>query len=292
MPRNTSDLVEPLFVKPEPVAPQSAADAGRPDAERCAALLGASEMPAVSVHNAKAPSAFLLVADHAGNAFPRALGRLGISEADQARHIAWDIGIAGVCRALAERLDATLIQQNYSRLIIDCNRPPGTPASMPQISELTPIPGNMDLNDAQRDARVVEIFQPYHAQIAAELDERARSGRSTILIAMHSFTPAYLDEVRPWQAGVLYQHDARFATAMLAALRAPGDIIVGDNEPYSVSAETDYTIPVHGEARGLLHVGIEIRQDLIARPQGQAEWGARMARALEAARAACPAARH
>ncbi|MDI4663065.1 N-formylglutamate amidohydrolase [Xanthobacter autotrophicus] len=254
---------------------------------RTAPLLADDEMPPVTVLNAEGASAFLLVADHAGNAFPRSMGRLGLSEADRARHIAWDIGIAGVCRTLAERLDATLIQQNYSRLIIDCNRPPGVPSSIPEVSEATTIAGNLALDDAARAAREREIFQPYHARIAAELDQRACAGRPTLLIAMHSFTPAYLGVARPWQVGVLYNRDPRLAGAVLAALRQDASLTVGDNEPYSVDDTTDFTIPVHGERRGLLHTGIEIRQDLIAGPAGQAEWAARMAQALAAALESC-----
>ncbi|MFS8043881.1 N-formylglutamate amidohydrolase [Xanthobacter sp. AM33] len=259
----------------------------RIELNRTAPLLADDEMPPVTVLNAEGASAFLLVADHAGNAFPRSMGRLGLSEADRARHIAWDIGIAGVCRTLAERLDATLIQQNYSRLIIDCNRPPGVPSSIPEVSEATTIAGNLALDDAARAAREREIFQPYHARIAAELDQRACAGRPTLLIAMHSFTPAYLGVARPWQVGVLYNRDPRLAGAVLAALRQDASLTVGDNEPYSVDDTTDFTIPVHGERRGLLHTGIEIRQDLIAGPAGQAEWAARMAQALAAALESC-----
>lgn len=255
--------------------------------DRTAPLLADDEMPPVTILNAEGTSAFLIVADHAGNAFPRSVGRLGLPEPDRMRHIAWDIGIAGVCRTLAERLDATLIQQNYSRLIIDCNRPPGTPASIPEVSEATPIPGNLGLSDAARDARAHEIFQPYHARIDAEIDRRAQAGRPAVLVAMHSFTPVYLGVARPWQVGVLYNRDARLAGAVLTALRQDGGLQVGDNEPYSVDDTTDYTIPVHGERRGLFHVGIEIRQDLVAHPAGQAEWGARMALVLAEALAAC-----
>lgn len=258
--------------------------------DRTDPLLADDDVPPVTVLNSDGASAFLIVADHAGNAFPRSVGRLGISEADQARHIAWDIGIAGVCRTLAERLDATLIQQNYSRLIIDCNRPPGMPDSIPEASERTPIPGNLGLSPAAKAAREDEIFRPYHARIAAEIERRAQAGRPAVLISMHSFTPVYLGVARPWHAGVLYNRDARLAGAVLAALRQDRGLEVGDNEPYSVDDTTDYTIPVHGERRGLLHVGIEIRQDLVALPAGQAEWGARMAGVLAAALAQVAAA--
>src|ERR1700733_4299884 len=133
-------------------------------------LLAADEPASVSVHKAGGKSAFLLVADHAGNLIPRALRRLGMAAPDCERHIAWDIGIAGLGRFLADALDATFIQQNYSRLVIDCNRPLDAPTSIPDISERTSIPGHMGLSETDRTARAVEIFRPYHDRIKAELD--------------------------------------------------------------------------------------------------------------------------
>ena len=243
-------------------------------------LLAADEPAPVVVHNENGPSLFLIVADHAGNSMPRVLGRLGVSKAECERHIAWDIGIAAVCRLLADALDATLVQQTCSRLVIDCNRVPGSATSMPEISELTPIPGNIGLSDRQKTARVQEIFQPYHDRIAAELDRRQRSGRPTTLIAMHSFTPVFMGVARPWHAGVLYNRDPRFAHLLMALLKREAGLVVGDNEPYSVTDASDYTIPVHGERRGLHHVAIEIRQDLITEAKGQKEWSGLLARLL------------
>jgi predicted N-formylglutamate amidohydrolase len=241
--------------------------------------------PAVLV-NADGNSPFLLACDHAGNRIPRRLGTLGLSEADRQRHIAWDIGIAGVGRALAPLLDAALILQTYSRLVIDCNRDPAVASSIPEISEVTEIPGNLGLDAAARAGRQAAIFRPYHERIAAMLDRRAAEGRRTVLVALHSFTPVYEGVRRPWHAGVLYNRDARLAHALLSLLREEGDLVVGDNEPYRVSDLTDYTVPVHGEKRGLPHVEIEIRQDLIAMPEGQARWAQRLARLLPAAGAA------
>jgi predicted N-formylglutamate amidohydrolase len=243
-------------------------------------LLADDELPAVTLHNKGGGSPFLLVADHAGNAIPRALRSLGISHADRARHIAWDVGIAGLSRLLADALDATLIQQNYSRLVIDCNRPLGTDMSIPALSELTPVPGNVGLHDADKATRVRGIFRPYHAAIEAELDRRRQGGQPTALVSMHSFTPSYHGVARPWHAGVLYHRDRRLARLLLALLRREPGLVVGDNEPYDVTDATDYTIPVHGERRSLHHVGIEIRQDLIADEQGQRHWAARLARLL------------
>ena len=243
-------------------------------------LLAADEPAPVTVHNENGLSPFLLVADHAGNLMPRALGRLGLAERECQRHIAWDIGIAGVCRVVADALDATLVAQNYSRLVIDCNRMPGAETSIAEISELTSVPGNIGLSEGRKAARVRAIFRPYHDRIEAELARRRQAGRPAVLIAMHSFTPVFKGATRPWHAGVLYNRDPRFAHLVLAQLEREPGLVVGDNEPYSVTDATDYTIPVHGERRGLHHVAIEVRQDLIADGHGQQAWGGLLARLL------------
>jgi predicted N-formylglutamate amidohydrolase len=243
-------------------------------------LLAADEPVPISVHNENGRSPFLIVADHAGNSIPRALGRLGVSETECDRHIAWDIGIGAVCRLVAEALDATLIQQNYSRLVIDCNRTPGSETSIPETGEFTPVPGNVGLSESQKAARVREIFWPYHNRIEAELDRRRKAGRPAALIAMHSFAPAFMGVTRPWHLGVLYNRDTRFAHLLMALLKREEGLVVGDNEPYGVTDELDYTIPVHGERRGLHHVAIEVRHDLIADGKGQRAWGPLLARLL------------
>ena len=247
---------------------------------RIGQILAEDEPAPVTIHNAGGPSPLLIVADHAGMLIPRALGTLGVSDTERARHIGWDIGIAPVCRMLADALDACLIQQNYSRLVIDCNRPPGSEQSMPAISELTPIPGNVNLSDADKAARIAEIFQPYHDAIAREIDRRNHGGLPVALIAMHSFTPSYKGMPRPWHAGVLYNRDARFAKRLRFLLEQETGLVVGDNEPYSVDDFTDHTIPVHGERRALHHIAIEIRQDLITGESGQIAWAERLARLL------------
>jgi predicted N-formylglutamate amidohydrolase len=181
---------------------------------------------------------------------------------------------------VADALDATLVQQNYSRLVIDCNRTPGSETSILEISELTPVPGNMGLSEGQKAARVREIFRPYHDRIERELDRRRQADRPVALIAMHSFTPVSVGVGRPWHAGVLYNRDPRFAHLLMALLKREDGLVVGDNEPYSVTDASDYTIPVHGERRGLHHAAIEIRQDLDRRRQGTASVGALLARLL------------
>jgi predicted N-formylglutamate amidohydrolase len=243
-------------------------------------LLAADEPPPFTVDNEAGTSPFLIVADHAGKHFPRRLEKLGVSDAECERHIAWDIGIGAVCRLLGQALDAVVIRQNYSRLVIDCNRTPGSETSIADLSESTAVPGNIGLSERDKLARVREIFQPYHDRIADELDRRRKAGRSTALISVHSFTPVYKTVTRPWHVGVLYNRDRRFAQILMELLHREGGLIVGDNEPYSVTDASDYTIPVHGEQRDLHHVAIEIRQDLITDDVGQRTWAALFARLL------------
>lgn len=220
------------------------------------------------------------MADHAGCAVPRSLRALGLAEADLQRHIGWDLGIAGVAQALSARLDATLVMQPYSRLVIDCNRPLQAPDSIAAVSDGTAIPGNRALSPEEVQQRREAIFLPYHAAIARLLDDRQARGQPSVLIALHSFTPVWNGQPRPWHAGVLYGRDARLGRALLQALGLEPDLVIGDNQPYDLSDATDHTIPVHGERRGLLHVELEIRQDLIADPQGQQQWAALLARLL------------
>jgi predicted N-formylglutamate amidohydrolase len=208
------------------------------------------------------------------------LNDLGLPAAELQRHIAWDIGALEVARQVAAALDAALVAQNYSRLVIDCNRDPKVPTSIPRMSESTEIPGNLQLSAADIAARRTEIFEPYHQRIRALLDERAAAGRPTILVAQHSMTSIYHGVRREMHAAVLYNRDRRFAGLVLDRLRSEAGLNIGDNQPYFVSDETDYTIPRHGEARGLPHVEIELRQDLVGDAAGQAEWARRMARVL------------
>ena len=244
-------------------------------------LLTAEEPAPARVLRESGTSDLFLTADHAGMMIPAALNGLGVPEVERQRHIGWDIGIAGVTEHLSELLDATAVLQTYSRLVIDCNRDPAWPTAMPVVSEYTPVPGNRNLSAEAKAARTDAIFTPYHNRIRALLD--ARAGRRTVLIAMHSFTPAFKGEYRAMHIGVLYNRDARFGRILLNLLRQEGDLIVGDNAPYAVTDDSDYSIPTHGEKRGLPHAEIEIRQDLIATPAAQVAWATRLARVLVAA---------
>ncbi|MGE0861884.1 MAG: N-formylglutamate amidohydrolase [Gammaproteobacteria bacterium] len=241
------------------------------------ALLAGDE-PAPVLHvNPEGRSPCFITCDHAGRLIPKRLGDLGVPPTELERHIAWDIGALGVARELARLLDAELVAQRYSRLVIDCNRPPDSPDLCTPRSEATEVPGNRGLSIGDISLRRAAIWQPYHDAIAARLE--ARATRPTVYVAIHSFTPVYLGRARPWQVGVLYGEDRRLATPMLEFLRAHGDFVVGENEPYRID-EKDQGIPAHALARGLPNVLIELRQDLITHAAGQQAWAARLAATL------------
>jgi predicted N-formylglutamate amidohydrolase len=248
-------------------------------------LFFADEPPPFEVVDGRRSSPYVIQCDHASNRIPRALGTLGLPEHELERHIAWDIGVAAVAPHLARALDAWLILQNYSRLVIDCNRPLEHRDSIAASSEDTVIPGNRDVSPLDAKLRAATIFDPYHARIIQELDERAATRTPTILIFLHSFTPTFRGVSRPWHAGVLYDRDRRLAVPLLEALRREPGLVVGENQPYAASALTDYGIVEHGVRRGLLHVELEIRQDLIEHTPGQLEWAERLARLLRVAEA-------
>ncbi|MEP7053099.1 MAG: N-formylglutamate amidohydrolase [Pseudomonadota bacterium] len=242
-----------------------------------ASLLAPDEPAAFEVLEGDGRSPFLVTCDHAGRRIPRVLGDLGLPEAELTRHIAWDLGAFQVARELAHALGAFVITQTYSRLVIDCNRHPGVPTSIPEVSEHTEIPGNLALPAVAAARRARDVFEPYHARIVRELDRRAQAGLPTVLIAVHSFTPIFKGVPRPWHVGMLYNRDTRLAHALLERLRADPELVVGDNEPYAVSDESDYGIPVYGERRGIPHIELEIRQDLVMTEAGQKAWAARFA---------------
>lgn len=246
-------------------------------------LLGPGDPPPVHIERADGSAEFVIATDHAGRHLPRSLGTLGVSDAELERHIAWDIGALGIARTLSALLDAPLVAQRYSRLVIDCNRNPMVPTSIVTVSEWTEVPGNRDLSGRDRERRQREIFDPYHDAIRTLLDQRAASGRRTILVSQHTMTDVYKGAARAMHAAVLYNRDRRFAGLVLDLLRRDTSLVIGDNEPYFVTDETDYTIPHHAEARGIEHVEIEVRQDLVTSVAGQAEWGERLARVLQEA---------
>ena len=257
-----------------------AAEPSDVDGER---LLGAGDPGPVEVVRPAGTSPFVLTCEHAGRALPARLGTLGLAGPDLERHIAWDIGAAGVARVLSARLDATLVLQRYSRLVVDCNRTPGAADFVVEVSEDTVIPGNQGVSAAAIELRAAEIFHPYHDRIHDLLEARIAAGRLTVAVSVHTCTPVYHGAHRPWHVGVMYEHDDRLAREMLTLLREEGEeaeLEVGDNEPYFMTSDKDYSMPRHGQGRGILHVAFEIRQDLVEDESGQREWAERMDRVL------------
>ncbi|MFI4935453.1 MAG: N-formylglutamate amidohydrolase [Caulobacterales bacterium] len=226
-------------------------------------LLANEDPPPFAVTNRGGASPFLLIGDHAGRAIPGRLESLGLKAEELETHIAWDIGVTGLGERLAWALDACFIRQTYSRLVIDCNRRPADPTAIPEISDGASIPGNVELDAVSIAARRREIYQPYQDAIAAELDRRSRFGRDTLLVSLHSFTPSLGGRERPWRMGVLHRNDSPFSARFLTLLKRALGGAAGDNQPYRMD-ETDNTIPLHVDPRGLDYLELEVRQDLIA----------------------------
>ncbi len=241
-------------------------------------LLGVDDPEPVRLYPGRPDCGVLIVCDHAGRATPHKLHRLSLGDEAFDRHIAYDIGAAELSRDLAQRLNATLVEQVYSRLVIDCNRRPDRADMIPEVSDGTIIPGNAALTDAQVQARIAAIHTPYHDAIAAEMDRAIAAGAPPALILIHSFTPVMGGVPRPWQVGVLHQGNA-LSLAMLALLEAEPGLTVGDNAPYAMD-DIDYTAPRHAQARGLQYLELETRQDLIADPTGQARFAELYARLI------------
>lgn len=254
-------------------------------------LLAPDEPPAAEVFNMDGPAPLLFVCDHANHRVPRALGNLGLTEDVFERHVAWDIGAAEVARRLAARFDAPLVLSGYSRLVIDCNRALDDPTSIPAVSDDVEIPANIGLSPRDARARAEAVFEPYHKAIDLQLAAKRQTGIAPALISIHSFTPVFGGFVRPWHIGVLWNSDGRLAVPFMAALRQGGGphgggpqdagLEVGDNEPYSARENYGQTVAHHGEAAGIPHLLIEIRQDLIDTPEGADRWSGIIGQALD-----------
>ncbi len=240
-------------------------------------LLGPGDPAPFEIYGQDAASPFLIVVDHAGRATPARLKRLGLPETAFDLHVAYDIGALGLARRLGDALGARVISQPYSRLVIDCNRSPEQGAAIVEVSDGLAVPGNQGLAPEERAARAAEFHAPYHRRIGEELEARNARGLRTVLLCQHSFTPSLGGAARPWDVGVLHLGDSAVSRAMLAVLRAEGDLEVGDNQPYAMDG-TDFTAPFHAAAHGCEMLELEVRQDLIAEPAGQAAMAARLAR--------------
>ncbi|GLO72657.1 N-formylglutamate amidohydrolase [Phaeobacter inhibens] len=233
------------------------------------ALLGPQDPSPVEVINAASDHPLLLVCEHAGKRVPHALNGLGIAQEDRDSHVGWDIGAAAVTRILAKALGAPAILQSYSRLVIDCNRPPDAPDAMPEANHGVQVPGNRDLSAAARADRIAEIFGPFQATVERQLMQQSRK----IVLSIHSFTPFLAGEPRPWHVGFLFRQDAQTSTHLARFIAdAQPELTIGMNQPYQIDDTSDWFVPQHGETSGLPHSLIEIRNDLIGDAAGQQKW--------------------
>lgn len=225
-------------------------------------------------------SRFVFFCDHASNHVPESLNGLGLPAFELERHIAWDIGAAGVTEALSEIFDAPAILCNTSRLVIDCNRQLKAHDLVPEISDGTVIPGNLNLSEAERASRIERWFQTYHDAGESILLERESRSVETVVVSIHSMTKCLAGQARPWEIALSSYLDRSLTDQVLAALRRPGDVVVGDNQPYDLDPDVDYTVPFHAMRRGLAHLQVEFRQDLIGEAAAHGPWARRFADAL------------
>lgn len=235
---------------------------------------------------ARAPAIVpVLLCDHADNALPEAYGTLGLPPGQLERHIAYDIGAAGVVRRSQSLLDAAsrhgavAVLSRYSRLLVDLNRGADDPTLIMRLSDGAVVPGNHPIDQAEWDRRIALYYTPYHRAIDRVLDDLTASGLIPILVSVHSFTPSWKDFARPWHAGILWDRDDRLPVRLLDALRSDPALVVGDNEPYSGRLEGD-CLNQHATRRGLANALVEIRQDLIAADDGQLAWAQRLSTIL------------
>jgi predicted N-formylglutamate amidohydrolase len=245
-------------------------------------MIDADEPPAFEVVNPNSGSRLVLTCDHASHTIPRRLETLGLGSEQQTRHIAWDLGAEALARQVAERLDATLMLTRYSRLVVDCNRPLNAPDAFAVRSEDVDIPGNRDLSDAERERRACAYFWPYHDAIDSIMSIRAESV-VPMLVSLHSFTPVFHGRPRALDVGVLHRADRRLADLALPHFADDPDLQVGDNDPYGLALGEDYTVPVHGERRGVPCVLLEIRNDHLAGEKGIERWAERIGALLQSA---------
>lgn len=231
----------------------------------------------VRVGNPDGAGPYLFVCEHASNHLPRRFGTLGLAPSDLVRHIAWDPGALPVARRLSEILDSPLVESCISRLVIDCNRPLDAPDLVPETSELTVIPGNAGLSAAGRAERVAVSYAPFHDTLSDVIDRRLAAGLETRIVTIHTFTPVYKGQPRPWQIGIIHDEDERLAGPMISALRRDKHLCVGVNQPYSPADRVYFTLERHARSRGLACAMIEIRNDEVSGEAGQRIWAERLA---------------
>lgn len=240
------------------------------------AELGLYTRPVYNLSREDSTNPLILVCEHASRYIPDALNNLGLGEAAAQEHIAWDIGALQLAEQLSQQLGATLLSANYSRLLIDLNRPRHAPDSIPLQSEIYQIPGNRDLDEAAREYRRQTLFKPFHARLQTLIDERIAQGQAVRVVGIHSFTPVYYGQPRALEVGVLFGQAEDYARRLIDGLQAH-PLKVAGNQPYKIDPLDDMTVPVHGDARGLEAVLIEVRNDLLRTPEAVSRWAGYLA---------------
>ncbi|KNG94622.1 N-formylglutamate amidohydrolase [Pseudaestuariivita atlantica] len=240
-------------------------------------LLCPDDPAPVEVCHARSKSPVVLLCEHAGQAIPQALNGLGLPDGAIDQHIGWDIGAGALARAVSDRLRCPLIIQRYSRLVIDCNRPPGSEASVPEASDGVRVPGNAGLGPKDLAERTCAIFNPMNAAIDAAFDAHPRQAAFSI----HSFTRHFQGQDRPWDAGFLTRRDRPTARVLMTSIsRKAADLELALNQPYQIEDATDWFIPRHAEPRGVRHTLIEVRNDHLRDEAGVAHWADLLADAI------------
>ena len=229
---------------------------------------------------------FLILCDHASNFVPSELGALGLPQGDLDRHIAYDIGALDVAEKIAETLNCPLVASQFSRLLIDPNRGLDDPTLVMKLSDGSIIPANKNIDPFQDKAawqgRIDAYYRPYNQAIEAAIDDALGAGQVPIILSVHSFTPIWRGQARPWQAAVLWDQDARLRDVLIDYMAHQDGIHFGDNEPYSGRLKND-CLYRHGTQKGLPHALIELRQDLIGDEAGRAAWAAHMVEVMRRA---------
>jgi len=234
----------------------------------------------VEVINPSGKGGFLLVCEHASNFIPPEYENLGLGSDGLQSHVAWDPGALAVAEEISTQLDAPLVAQRISRLVYDCNRPPESQSAIPAMSEIFEIPGNSDLSQSQRQARVDQYYLPFQQTLASRIDRHITQVMPPVLITIHTFTPVYNGVERNLDIGILHDSDNRFADVLLLSLKQETQFRIARNEPYGPADGVTHTLVQHALPRGLMNVMIEIRNDIVDTPQSQTKMGELLARHL------------
>ncbi len=230
--------------------------------------------------NPNGDSRFFIICEHASNHIPSQYRQLGLNNEQINLHIGWDIGARAVAEKLAKILNAPLVLQSHSRLLYDCNRPPSAKSAIPEVSESTTIPGNLNLSSAQKQARADTIYYPFHQSISDLLDKRQEKINS-LIVTIHSFNPIYNGVERPLDLGIINDQNEPWAKQLTIAAQANNQLTVELNQPYSASDGVTHTLQLHGRHRQLPNVMIEVKNNLIVSRRGQEKFAIILAQLLQ-----------